>query len=531
MRQLYKQFGAGNIGPADKTNSFIHRTEQTDITKLQQISAADQTRIDTAIEFISNYLRDKGVDVDKFRITGRKNVVPYTNGHAVSFVIHIDKKRDDSGSLLSLLKLLEETRIFSTIHHNTLKIKVDDWGLYENKNTEVSSLSESVLEEKPDIVQASISSIPSPAATEASKQTEKEEPVTPAGRPQASENKTAVPMVNALNLSLPPGAIEPEFILLPGGNVTLGERPNSGNPEPNVTLNSFAMSKYETTQAQFQAVMGYNKSRYYGVEDNYPVYQVSWYEAVQYALRLTLAASDVPSDVKTAIQAWVIPTANWANNDAVEGPIGPGGASKTEDFNKCIAYLRYALTTDGCYRLPTEAEWEYACRGGTATEYIWGDTHASAIANNYGWNRDNTISNKYAEASAIASAIDNDYGWDVTNTLSKDTVKQVGLKPDAGYAHPFGLKDMLGNVYEWCIDGVDEIDALAELTEKTPIPSNYTSGDNPVNFGSQTDWRVLRGWGIRSNSIDFRSAYRDSYIPPYDRVGTCGFRLARTVGQ
>jgi len=100
-------------------------------------------------------LRSKGIDVDKLIMTGKKNLVAYTSGCRVNLEIHIDKNRGYRGGLLEIFNLLEKTRIFSRIHDNTLRVKVDDWGLYEN------------------------------AVTEASKQAENEEPVTPADRPQA----------------------------------------------------------------------------------------------------------------------------------------------------------------------------------------------------------------------------------------------------------------------------------------------------------------------------------------------------------
>ena len=117
-----------------------------------------------------------------------------------------------------------------------------------------------------------------------------------------------------------------------------------------VTLTEgFYIGKYEITQAQYGSVMGSNPS--YFSENNLPVEMVSWYEAVEYCNRLSLKEGLTP--------AYAISGTNVAPNYNADG-----------------------------YRLPTEAEWEYACRAGTTTAY---NTGSNTISDNTGW----YLSNSY----------------------------------------------------------------------------------------------------------------------------------------
>ena len=146
-----------------------------------------------------------------------------------------------------------------------------------------------------------------------------------------------------------------------------------------------------------------------------------------------------------------------------------------EDCQEFIKKLN--KKTDGGYRLPTEAEWEYACRAGTTTAYSFGDEITPQDAN--------------YRASDIGKPIE-----------------VCSYKPNA-----FGLYDMHGNVWEWCEDWYGDYPAGAVTDPKGPA-----MGED----------RVLRGGSFYSFDSLARSSDRVSFSPT-NRVSICGFRLARTI--
>jgi formylglycine-generating enzyme len=165
---------------------------------------------------------------------------------------------------------------------------------------------------------------------------------------------------------------------------------------------------------------------------------------------------------------------------------GPSYAASYVNWDDATAYCKKLSEKEGkTYRLPTEAEWEYACRAGTETRWSFGDDEKEL--GDYAWYRDNAydIDEKYAH--------------------------QVGLKkPNA-----FGLHDMHGNVFEWCYDYHGK-DYYKESSEKDP--TGPTSGSK----------RVMRGGSWRYGSRYTRSAYRDRLVADY-RGANVGFRLVREL--
>ena len=218
---------------------------------------------------------------------------------------------------------------------------------------------------------------------------------------------------------------------VPAGSFQMGSPYNEQYPNDDegpvhrVTfVEGFWLGKYEVTQGQWEAVMGSNPSSEYGVGSNYPVYCVSW----------------------TDIQGF-----------------------------------ESALSNE--FRLPSESEWEYACRAGTETRFYWADDGIYSQIGTYAWYENNSSSRTHPVGGKTANA------W--------------------------GLCDMIGNVWEWCEDWYH--------SDYTNAPSDGSAWTSPS--GSQ---RVSRGgsWDIWAPGC--QSTRRIDFRPPL-RYGDLGFRLVRSL--
>ncbi|GHV90870.1 hypothetical protein AGMMS50268_13730 [Spirochaetia bacterium] len=228
---------------------------------------------------------------------------------------------------------------------------------------------------------------------------------------------------------------------------------SNASPLHSVSLSAFKMMKYEVTQAQFKAVMGYNGNSNsiidYGTGPTIPAYHRGWYEALIFCNRLSIAAGLEP--VYSVKVGGV--EVNWAT---VNHPVYVYG--QNADWN--------AATMDRSksgYRLPTEAEWEYACRAGTATNYYTGEEFDAALQ------------------AVVFSGYDFMYG-------------PVGQKlPNA-----FGLHDMNGNASEWCWDWYGPYNTGAQTDPTGPVNGTHRvyhrqrSADRDKN----APWE-LAGLGLR----------------------------------
>ena len=242
----------------------------------------------------------------------------------------------------------------------------------------------------------------------------------------------------------------PEMVPIPAGSFTMGspltevDRLSDEGPQTAVTISrGFSMGKHQVTQGEYQALMGNNPSACTANNPsnptsdlNRPVEQVSWYDATNYCAKLT-------------------------QRERAAGRIA----------------------TNWVYRLPTEAEWEYACRAGTTTRFSYGDDPGYALLGNYGWYSANFGSSTHP----------------------------VGQK----LPNPWGLYDMHGNVSEWCQDWY----------------GYYAGGSATDPQGPSTGLsRVVRGGYFQQDGRYCRSAGRGYWGPSAVLYGG-GFRVLLAQSQ
>jgi formylglycine-generating enzyme required for sulfatase activity len=241
------------------------------------------------------------------------------------------------------------------------------------------------------------------------------------------------------------------FVRINGGTFTMGSPANEPERDDDevqhqVKVSSFYMGKYEVTQKEYQEIMGTNPSSFKG--DNLPVEQVSWYEAVEYCNKRSQKEGLTP--------AYTINGTNVTWNRNANG-----------------------------YRLPTEAEWEYACRAGTTTPFSTGNNITTDQAN-----------------------YDENYPY---NNNAKGTYREKTTAVGSFSPNAWGLYDMHGNVWEWCWDWYGD----------------YSSGSQTDPVGAVTGtYRVLRGGGWGDDCQLLRSALRLNDYPS-NRFSYLGFRLVR----
>lgn len=244
------------------------------------------------------------------------------------------------------------------------------------------------------------------------------------------------------------------FVYVRGGTFEMGSPTTEigRGPYENqhwVYLSPFYIARYEVTQAQYAAL----NPGYAVTFPNRPADNISWYDAVEFCNRL--------SDLEGLTRAY-----NTTN------VLVPGA--------------------DG-YRLPTEAEWEFACRAGTTTPFYFGTCLDSSDEANF-----NGALSIYPSCNAGLN---------------------LGRAADAGsyQANGWGLYDMHGNAFEWCTDGWDV----------APYPSSVYENPliNPVGSGPDN---VVRGGRFSSPAAGCRSAQRN-YSNPSDTNHIIGFRLVRSV--
>lgn len=251
------------------------------------------------------------------------------------------------------------------------------------------------------------------------------------------------------------------FISVPIGSFSMGS--NTGDSDETVhTVNitrSYYLGKYEVTQKEWVDVMGSNPASGAGVGDNYPIYRIRWYSTLVYCNRKSIAESLAPCY-----------TINNSTNPDLWGGL-PLSMDDTWDAVICD------FNAKG-YRLPTEAEWEYAARYNDSRTYPWGNTSPTNTLCNYG---------------SVSTAV-------VTSYPSGCSL--------------LGLLNMAGNVWEWVWDWYG------------PYSSTLQTNPNPTGATSGTT-RVLRGgsWYVTSSFLRSSNRY---YYSPDNAYSDVGFRIART---
>jgi formylglycine-generating enzyme required for sulfatase activity len=253
--------------------------------------------------------------------------------------------------------------------------------------------------------------------------------IRPNGAGERTEQEIEIPEAPAPDAI---AAIADNMVRVSGGTFTMGCTSEQGgdcdsdeSPTHQVTLSGYEMGKYEVTQAEWRAVMGTNPSNFSGC-DACPVEQVSWNDIQEFLRKLN-------------------------------------------------------GMTNGGYRLPTEAEWEYAARGGSSSRGY-----------------------KYAGGNDLSRV-----AWYDDNSGNK--THPVGQKQ----ANELGLYDMSGNVWEWCSDWKGTYPSGSQTNPKGPSSGAY---------------RVFRGGSWINDARRCRVSYRNSYDPTF-RGHNLGFRLARSSNQ
>jgi len=241
-----------------------------------------------------------------------------------------------------------------------------------------------------------------------------------------------------------------EFVPVKGGCYQMGDSVGDGDPNERpvheVCVTDFSIGKFEVTNGQYKKFRPqHNSGDSQGStlnNDNQPVVNVSWEDAVAFA--------------------------KWLSQKSGQS-----------------------------YRLPTEAEWEYAARAGTNKSRFWGDSPDDAC--------------KYANVADITAKKQ----WAQWTAFSCDDGYAVSAPVGSFKPNSYGLNDILGNVWEWCED-------IYNSEAYTKLPKN-----NPV-FSGSGEYRVMRGGGWSNGPLGIRSSHRVGLSPNFGHHAL-GFRLVKAA--
>jgi len=278
-------------------------------------------------------------------------------------------------------------------------------------------------------------------------------------------------------------------VLIPAASFTMGDTLDGliWSLPISVTVSAFYMDVNLVSWSQWQTVYNYATNNGYlfftnvtygvyqagGKAANHPVQKVNWWDVVKWS--------------------------NARSQQAGLTPVYYTDAGLTQVYTNSEPTTVYANWVANGYRLPTEAEWEKAARGGLSGQrFPWGNSISGSQANYYGA----TASYSY------------DLGPNGYNPIGNYPTDSVGTSPVGSFAaNGYGLYDMAGNVYEWCWDWYD-------------TPYGQPTADNPTGPAGPLSYRVLRG-GYWYNYADFARCARRGFVVPNKAGNYIGFRCVK----
>jgi formylglycine-generating enzyme len=269
----------------------------------------------------------------------------------------------------------------------------------------------------------------------------------------------------------PQGFIPAGMVLIhaDGQSFQMGSSAGSEDEQPVHTVSfthDFWMDSTEVTQSEYDSIMAASYADYaspswhspYGVGEEYPAYATNWGDAVLYCnARNRLDGLD-------SVYTY----------SGIDGT--PGNMCELE--NVLVDY------TKNGYRLPTEAEWEFACRGGTDTDYYWGKEY-----------------DPYPSTAGDSTEIGDYAVWSENSWVFGADASEFGIHPASSkMPNAYGLYDMAGNIFEWCNDWYGDYTS-ASVTD----PTGPDSGE----------WHRLRGGSWGNSAFYLRSSNRTFANPDY----------------